>query len=288
MKIERQFVESIDVGDRLRAVDDGKVMTIAESMKAIGLLHPITVSYSADDSICTLVGGAHRLAAAKLLGWDSIDTVEIVGNLAAQLAEIDENLCRSELTPAEFVSHVARRKEIWAAMRVRPESENAVPSFGGRGNIAFAADTARAIGVTKRSLNQNLARAEALGPDIHEIVGTSLDKGVELDALARLPEPDRHELVRRAKAGEAVSARKANADVYISSRADRDAIKDDFTKIRIGVDRELKALATGIGIGMPASVRALSAVKRKLEAAIARIDRLIAEHSDDIEHKEAA
>lgn len=101
-----------------RAVNPDKVKQIAESMKAIGLLNPIYVSYSADASSCTLVAGAHRLAAAKLLGWDSIDTVEVVGDsLTAQLAEIDENLCRSELTPAQYVMHIARRKEVWEAMR---------------------------------------------------------------------------------------------------------------------------------------------------------------------------
>jgi hypothetical protein len=52
-----------------------------------------------------------------------------------------------------------------------------------------------------------LARAEKLGDDIHKIAGTSLDKGVEMDALIKLPEPERAALIDRASKGENVSAR---------------------------------------------------------------------------------
>ena len=63
--------------------------------------------------------------------------------------------------------------------------------------------------MTKRAINQHLARAEALGDDLDKVAGTSLDEGVELDALAKLPEADRAELIERAQAGEKVSARDA-------------------------------------------------------------------------------
>lgn len=72
----------------------------------------------------------------------------------------------------------------------------------------FAADTAAVSGQSKRDINRDLARADALGPDLDRIVGTSLDKGVELDALKAMPEPERKELIDRAAAGEKVSARR--------------------------------------------------------------------------------
>ena len=49
----------------------------------------------------------------------------------------------------------------------------------------------------------------ALGDDLDRIIGTSLDKGVELDALIKLSEPDRKELIGRAQSGGKVSAVKA-------------------------------------------------------------------------------
>jgi hypothetical protein len=38
----------------------------------------------------------------------------------------------------------------------------------------------------KRAVNEHLSRADALGDDLTAVVGTSLDKGVELDALKAL------------------------------------------------------------------------------------------------------
>ena len=75
--------------------------------------------------------------------------------------------------------------------------------------VEFANDTAKVTGESKRDVNRHLARAEALGDDLPRVTGTSLDKGVELDALAKLPEADRAELIERAQAGEKVSARDA-------------------------------------------------------------------------------
>lgn len=83
-----------------------------------------------------------------------------------------------------------------------------VSTPGGEQKVGFASDTAEATGQTKQSINQHVSRAEALGDDLLEVTGTSLDKGVELDALKAMPEPERKELIQKAKAGEKVTARK--------------------------------------------------------------------------------
>ena len=49
---------------------------------------------------------------------------------------------------------------------------------GTQHGAAFAADTEKATGESKRRTNEHIARATALGPDLHAVVGTSLDKGV--------------------------------------------------------------------------------------------------------------
>ena len=69
----------------------------------------------------------------------------------------------------------------------------------------FAADTAAATGQSKATTNRALARADVLGDTtLDKITGTSLDTGVEMDALVKLPEPARAELIERAVAGESV------------------------------------------------------------------------------------
>jgi hypothetical protein len=59
-----------------------------------------------------------------------------------------------------------------------------------------------------RLSTETAARGEALADELDAVTGTSLDKGVELDALAKLPKDERKGLIDRAKAGERVSARK--------------------------------------------------------------------------------
>jgi hypothetical protein len=51
-------------------------------------------------------------------------------------------------------------------------------------NLSFAASTADATGKDRRTVERAAARGEALGDDLGAVTGTSLDKGVELDALA--------------------------------------------------------------------------------------------------------
>lgn len=65
------------------------------------------------------------------------------------------------------------------------------PTLGGRGNTSFAAETEAVSGESKRRINEHLARAEAIGDDLERVTGTSLDKGVELDALKAMPDRER-------------------------------------------------------------------------------------------------
>lgn len=195
------------------------VNALAESMRVNGLLNPIIVRRAqvfvgiVRDGY-KVVAGNHRVSAARALGWTHIDAFIHDGDeLTAELAEIDENLQRAELTPAQRAAAIHRRKEIWEAMRpLSAESaENARASkrgvYGEGRPVSFAKDTMTHTGEDERRTREHLSRAEALGPDIHEVVGTSLDKGVELDALKELPADERRKLIDRAKAGEQVSAR---------------------------------------------------------------------------------
>lgn len=91
----------------------------------------------------------------------------------AELIEIDENLCRAELTSAQRASAIKRRREIWAAMH--PKGGRISPTPGGEQVIGFAADTAASTGESKRRINEHLARADALGDDLEDVFGTSVD-----------------------------------------------------------------------------------------------------------------
>lgn len=70
----------------------------------------------------------------------------------------------------------------------------------------FATETAAIAKTSRSAISQDLKRAKDLGTDLHRIAGTSLDKGVEMDALIKMNEPERKKVIERAAQGEQVSA----------------------------------------------------------------------------------
>jgi ParB family chromosome partitioning protein len=97
-------IASIRIENRLRPLDSAKVAELAASIAELGLLQPIGIRPDG-----TLVYGYHRLEACKQLGWTEIPAVVVDGDdLRAELAEISENLIRSELTLLERAEHLAR------------------------------------------------------------------------------------------------------------------------------------------------------------------------------------
>ena len=215
---------------------------LACSIRDVGLIQPITVrqcsimSGGLAGQGFQVVAGHHRVAACRALGWTEIDAIVIEAgeHLQAELIEIDENLCRSELTNSQRAKAVKRRKEIWEALHpVRQRFDSGFDALGtvegpmteaeereqvaqvappvakhGRAqDKGFAADTAQISGESKAAINRHLARAKALGDDLDKVTGTSLDKGVELDALKAMTPEQRAPLIERAQAGEKVSAR---------------------------------------------------------------------------------
>ena len=205
-----------------RDLVQANVDMLRASIEQVGLIQPIRVRPASlivrglGEQGYQIVAGHHRAAACRALGWTGIDAiVDTAEHLQAELMEIDENLCRAELTASQRAQAIKRRKQIWGALH--PEEiqvEKVFPPESATGykqpppqEKGFAASTAAAAGMTKQAINQHLARADALGDDLERIAGTSLDKGVELDALKAMPEHERKELIERAAAGEKVSAR---------------------------------------------------------------------------------
>jgi len=75
MKVD---ISSIRINDRKRKLNDDKVAELAESILLLGLLEPILVTQNGDEY--TLLAGLHRLEAAKLLGWKTIEATLYQGD----------------------------------------------------------------------------------------------------------------------------------------------------------------------------------------------------------------
>lgn len=131
--IEQIYVDVIPVPDRHRSVNAGAVKALADSMAKIGLRTPITLRAIGETNV-ELVAGAHRLAAAKELGWEKIDCIVLdCTEVEAEMWEIAENLHRADLTALQRDEHIARWIELAKAkVLARPGPKPGRPASGVR------------------------------------------------------------------------------------------------------------------------------------------------------------
>ncbi len=195
-------ISEIKIASGRRNAEPDGVKDLAKSISEVGLLNPITIT--ADR---TLIAGRHRLEAAKLLGWTEIEcTVNDLNGLLAELAEIDENFVRTNLSPIEFGDLLLRRKEIYEELH--PETKATYDGGSFRGNQyeevvadkmsattkSFIDDTADKLGVTPRTVRREIQTAKNLTPTAKEIILSAdnhITKKAALD-LSRLA-PDQQE-----------------------------------------------------------------------------------------------
>lgn len=216
-------VEKIQIGKRLRGLREATVVDLMDSINRAGLQTPISVATgierrpgNADGISFELVAGAHRLEACRRLGWDEIEA-SIVQMTADErlLWEIDENLCRADLTELERGEHLAQRKAVYE--RLHPETKrggNIGPErqFVATDTPAFADDTADKVGVTDRTVQRSIRRVAKIDEKVRDRIRDNpeiADSGVELDALAALDPQQQLKAVALVEAGQAGGIRDA-------------------------------------------------------------------------------
>lgn len=131
--------------------DIGDIASLATSIKAVGLLHPVVVTADYE-----LIAGDRRLAAVRSLGWTKVPVAVVDPSTAADAlrAESDENTCRKGLTPHE----AARVRE----RRVRVLAPKSAPKVGGR--YRKQEPPTKLAKVTKpRSASSEVREAAAIG-----------------------------------------------------------------------------------------------------------------------------
>jgi ParB-like chromosome segregation protein Spo0J len=178
-------IDDIKVNQRKRPVNFDKVKELAESMKATGLISPITTTSNHE-----LIAGGHRIEAAKMLGWKEIEmkVLDVTG-LKAELAEMDENFVRQELSGVEFGEFLIRRDEILKELGLRAkQGDNRFTNDRGAENAPLketTADQAKKFGMSKRSLQQAKQLAKELTPEAKRAVSSHELSKEQALALAR-------------------------------------------------------------------------------------------------------
>ncbi|AGT43163.1 ParB N-terminal domain-containing protein [Treponema pedis] len=101
-------IEGIKIKKRARK-ELLEIPELAESIKRLGLLTPITI-----DEHNVLIAGQRRLEAAKLLGWKTItaNVVSAEDEAAALEMEIEENIQRHQFTDEELFNAFTRLNRI--------------------------------------------------------------------------------------------------------------------------------------------------------------------------------
>lgn len=194
-----------------RRIDKGAVSALMSSIADVGIINPLRVRPArriVDGDMTDayeVVAGHHRLAAARKLGLVDVPcNVVDDDDLHAELAMIDENLCRADLSPAERSAQTARRKVLYEELH--PSTKHGGNLEGaGVAKLAtpeeprFTAATAEATGRSERAVQRDAERGEKIAADVLEkLTGTHLDRGDYLDTLKRLPEDEQRQRVEKA------------------------------------------------------------------------------------------
>lgn len=116
-------INSIVVRERVRK-EIGDLSALTRSMEKYGQLSPILLTRKNE-----LIAGYRRLAAARRLGWHSVDAVCVDRESAAdRLAmELEENVHRKDFSPAELLDGYSRLERL-----LKPTLTQRVKGFFGK------------------------------------------------------------------------------------------------------------------------------------------------------------
>jgi hypothetical protein len=202
-------VDGIAIGDR-REVDPATVKKLAQSIKDIGLQHPITVRKVNDQNV--LVAGRHRLEAVRSLGSKTIQAHVVRWSKArARMWEISENLHRAELTKLERAEQI----EEWRKLREAEKGvQNAHPG-GRQPHDRGVSETADELGVDRAEVIRaaKLANLSDEAKEAAREVGLDDNQSVLLRVAAE-PQERQHLAVR-----EIAEARALKIEQDVQNRA---------------------------------------------------------------------
>ncbi|MGR3436842.1 MAG: ParB/RepB/Spo0J family partition protein [Shimia sp.] len=259
--------------DRLRPITESTVVSLIASIEELGVLKDAIHLRKVGGAKARLIlmAGAHRLEAARRLGWETIRARIYTASAEwARMLEIDDNLAHGEMDALELSIFLAERKAVYE--KLHPETAAGV--FKGNQYtrnevsdiVSFTTSVAEKRAMSKRSI-ERLVRAGAWMSAEDRAAFQALEKRPTLKDLTTLgglnADPGERGAVmeRMIASGGAVGARQALAEVQ-GTRAPL-SHKD---KLRIGLDDYWARCHRGFKRAFVRKHRAL------IEALLAEID----------------
>lgn len=300
-------IENIMVGRRLRQIRQESVDVLAGSIGEVGLMNPIVVNPILDaegeeTGMFRLIAGNHRLEAYKKLGKTEIPaTIGTGSDVDQRLAEIDENLCRAELTHLERAEHLAERKFLYETKYPQTKQgtagAHATNRLMGHNNdandiMSFASDTAQKTGANVRNIQREVRRANNISQEIRDSirdVASIADNSLELDALASLEESEQKAAVRAVLDGKARSIREVVRQKEEATRpqvpspsrpSEKENAETDDPPVPNGaVDwKRMYKDASGEVLAQKERIRTLNKERTALKARIKELENKLSEH----------
>lgn len=177
-----------------REINESAVRGLVASISEVGVINPLRVRparrfvQGVEADAYEVTAGAHRLKAARKIGLEKVPCIVADDDdLHAELAMIDENWARADLTPADRAIYANRRKVIY--LQLHPETAhggNQSPSgqFGHTDAPGFVKATADAVGKSERTIRRDAERGEKITEQALSMLrGTRLDNTTDLDKL---------------------------------------------------------------------------------------------------------
>ncbi len=171
-------IDRIKVKSHRRPLKPEKVAELKESIEINGLLNPITI-----DKDYNLIAGLHRLTACTILGFKEIECniVDYKNTWQSRLAEIDENLIRSELETLERGELWLEREKILEKRGVRAKAGDNQHHRHKQGSVFEPIKTteqlAKETGYTKRTYQYGKQIASKILPEVKQVIkGTEIAK----------------------------------------------------------------------------------------------------------------
>jgi ParB family transcriptional regulator, chromosome partitioning protein len=201
------IIADIEVGNRLRSIDQDWVEGLAETIKTSGLQNPIELVRIGNS--LRLVSGAHRLAAFKHLNLASIPARIVEPEtehpeLEIRMDEIVENIGRRELSALDRATHVAELKSIYVKLHGETRGAGSHAKNKNKSitaNIAvfnLSPEVSTKMGLSERTIRADAALFDGLSAASRKaVVGTYLaENRAQLASLSKQPHDDQKALLK--------------------------------------------------------------------------------------------
>ena len=239
-------VAEIEDRNRLRPVSEAGVEALKASIAETGVMKDAIHVRRKKGGILVLIAGAHRLEAARRLGWTEIEAkvwADVTDDWS-RLMEIDDNLAGAEMGPLDTAVFLAERKAVYE--RLHPEAKHGGDrksvEFQNQTDImsvrSFAATTAEKFGLSDRHVRRMIEIGTALSRD--ELRWLRASKApirlTDLQALAKIGDGrERSQVCIRLSNGA-----KSAADAWRSHRLEMDGtppVKDPVEEAYVALSK---------------------------------------------------